>query len=76
MGLKEALSPSSIVPVWSVDAGATEGSSMTLLALPADQGGHQSHLAAALSANLQSLDQQKQLHADLQAYLCSIGTIF
>lgn len=53
-------------------AGAAEGSSMTPLALPADQGGHQSHLAAALSANLQSLDQQKQLHADLQADMCSI----
>ena len=52
--------------------GDGEGNSMTTLALPADQGGHQSHVAAALSTNLQHLNQQKQLQAALQADLCSI----
>ncbi len=46
---------------------------MTLLALPAEQGGHQSHLAAALTTSVQHLNQQKQLHAALQADLGSIG---
>ena len=46
---------------------------MTLLALPAEQGGHQSHLAAALTTSIQHLNQQKQLHAALQADLGSIG---
>ena len=46
---------------------------MTLLALPAEQGGHQSHLAAALTTSVQHLNQQKQLLAALQADLGSIG---
>lgn len=46
---------------------------MTPLALPAEQGGHQSHLAAALTTSVQHLNQQKQLHAALQADLGSIG---
>jgi len=53
--------------------GHGEAGSMTLLALPAEQGGHQSHLAAALTTSVQHLNQQKQLHAALQADLGSIG---
>lgn len=56
---------------WTVGHG--EAGSMTLLALPAEQGGHQSHLAAALTTSVQHLNQQKQLHAALQADLGSIG---
>lgn len=46
---------------------------MTPLAAPAEQGGHHAHLAAALTAHVQHLEQQKRLHAALQADLGSIG---
>ena len=46
---------------------------MTSLALPAAQGGHQTHVAAALVSSQQHLEQQKQLNAALQVDLSSIG---
>ncbi|KAL0028273.1 hypothetical protein WJX79_006483 [Trebouxia sp. C0005] len=54
-------------------AGHGGAGSMTPLALPAEHGGHQSHLAAALTTSVQHLNQQKQLHAALQADLGSIA---
>ena len=46
---------------------------MTPLALPASLGGHQSHIAAALTSSQQHLEQQMQLNAVLQVDISSIG---
>ncbi|DBA75138.1 TPA: hypothetical protein ACH3X1_010457 [Trebouxia sp. C0004] len=70
-GLTEAVA--TYGPRVSALAGHGEVGNMTLLALPAEQGGHQSHLAAALTTSVQHLNQQKQLHAALQADLGSIA---
>ncbi|KAL0045599.1 hypothetical protein WJX82_010928 [Trebouxia sp. C0006] len=70
-GLTEAVA--TYGPRVSALAGHGEAGSMTLLALPAEQGGHQSHLAAALTTSVQHLNQQKQVHAALQADLGSIA---
>lgn len=53
--------------------GSNENSEVTPLALPANLGGHQSHIAAALASSQQHLEQQKQLHAALQVDISSIG---
>ena len=55
------------------NAGSSGSTAMSDLALPADQGGHQPHLAAALAAQQQHCNQQKQLHAALQTDLTAIG---
>lgn len=70
-GLTEAVA--TYGPHVSALAGHGEAGGMTLLALPAEQGGHQSHLAAALTTSIQHLNQQKQLHTALQADLDSIA---
>ena len=55
------------------NAGSSGSTATCELALPAGQGGHQSHLAAALAAQQQHCNQQKQLHAALQTDLTAIG---
>ena len=57
----------------SINPGGNDTSAMTPLALPASLGGHQSHVAAALTSSKQHLEQQKQLNAALQVDLTSIG---
>ena len=57
----------------SGNAGSNKNSEVTPLALPASLGGHQSHIAAALTSSQQHLEQQKHLHTALQVDISSIG---